>query len=431
MGYFGFGKCDITPEVGCYLYGYVDDLVSEGVHDNLSVNAFYFRNENQSALMISAEVCSINTVFSEKMRSEISEKTGVPYENIMIHGIHNHTGPNTDGNTGWGALDMPYCENILLPSAIRAAEAAVSSAVPALAGVGMGESLVGVNRREQDINNNIIFGQCEWGSMDKRMAVLSFRNAEDNSLIANLIFYTCHGTTAGCSKEISRDWAGGMIDTLEKHSGAPTAFFCGPEGDVGPRLSNGSTVGTIRDTEIMGEIAGRDAVRIFDSISSYSPLTFSVTSGRLQLPLKKRISVAEAEALLGKFRNDTVNLEGQTRAYAERVLKSYDDGYTDKEYIIIPQTAIRLENCIFASFPYELFTDVALRINQAKTGFEVFSLSNTNGSEGYFPCHSEISKGGYEIDMFLTHNIQPYCDNADFSLIKETLYNLEVFKCIE
>ena len=431
MGYFGFGKCDITPEVGCYLYGYVDDLVSEGVHDNLSVNAFYFRNENQSALMISAEVCSINTVFSEKMRSEISEKTGVPYENIMIHGIHNHTGPNTDGNTGWGALDMPYCENILLPSAIRAAEAAVSSAVPALAGVGMGESLVGVNRREQDINNNIIFGQCEWGSMDKRMAVLSFRNAEDNSLIANLIFYTCHGTTAGLCKKISRDWAGGMIDTLEAHTNAPTAFFCGAEGDVGPRLSNGQTVGTIRDTEIMGETAGKDAVRIFDSIVSYSPLTFSVTSGVLKLPLKNRISKEDAASLLERFRNNTINLEGQKKDYAVRVLKSYEDGYQDKEFLSVPQTAISIGSFIFAAFPYELFSDIALRINKAKKGFEVFSLSNTNGSAGYFPCHSEISKGGYEIDMFLTHNIQPYCDNADFSLIKETLRNLEAFKCIE
>lgn len=431
MALFGFSKCDITPEIGCFLYGYVDDLRSERIHDRLNVNAFYFEDETTSAFLISAEVCSINTEFSEKMRKALSENTGVPYENIMLHGIHNHTGPNTDGNTGWGALDIPYCENILLPAALTAAKAAVSSAVPAKVGVGMGESYIGVNRREQDIYNNIIFGQCEWGSFDPRMSVFSFRNAENNSVIANLIFYTCHGTTAGLCNEISRDWAGGMIDTLEAHTNAPTAFFCGAEGDAGPRLSNGQTVGTIRDTEIMGETAGKDAVRIFDSIVSYSPLTFSVTSGVLKLPLKNRISKEDAASLLERFRNNTVNLEGQKKDYAVRVLKSYEDGYQDKEFLSVPQTAISIGSFIFVAFPYELFSDIALRINKAKKGFEVFSLSNTNGSAGYFPCHSEISKGGYEIDMFLTHNIQPYCDNADFSLIKETLYNLEVFKCIE
>ena len=107
------------------------------------------------------------------------------------------------------------------------------------------------------------------------------------------------------------------------------------------------------------------------------------------------------------------------------------NGYTEKPYFTFRQTAISIGDFIFVAFPYELFSDIALRINKEVKNSEVFSLSNANGSEGYFPCDSEISKGGYEIDMFLTANIQPFERNADFSLIKETFKNLEALLCTE
>lgn len=430
MCLFGFNKQDITPKVGCLLYGYVDDLVSEGVHDPLSVNAFYFNSKETAAFMISAEVCSINTAFSEKMRKAVSDATDVPYDNIILHGIHNHTGPNTDGNTGWGELDLDYCENILLPATVKAALTAKENAKESFVGINTGISNIAVNRREQDLNNNVILGQCDWGSYDPRMAVVSFSDT-NKKITASLIYYTCHGTCAGLCKEISRDFAGGMIDTLQEYTNAPAAFFCGPEGDVGPRLSNGQTVGTIKDVEIMGKRAGEDAVNIFKGIKEYVPLDIKVTNGELKLPLKKRISKKEAQDIYDRFKGQSVNLDGQKRSYAKKVLDSYKNGYTETTHRTIKQTAISIGNLIFAAFPYELFSDIALRINKGKPGFEVFSLSNTNGSGGYFVCDSEISKGGYEVDMFLTLNIQPFADNADWYLIKETLKNLEVFKCTE
>ena len=52
------------------------------------------------------------------------------------------------------------------------------------------------------------------------------------------------------------------------------------------------------------------------------------------------------------------------------------------------------------------------------------SLSNTNGSEGYFVTEDQICRGGYEIDMFKTGYDQPYADNADLYLVNETLRTL-------
>lgn len=430
MGLFGFGKCDITPETGCLLYGYVDDLVSESIHDRLAANAFYFEDKGVSSFLITCDVCSINTIVSQKIRKAVSELTGTPFENIILHGIHNHTGPNTDGNTGWGDLDIPYCENILLPGILNACKRAVETKCEALVGVSIGKSDIGVNRREIDINNNCIFGQSPWGCYDPRMAVFSFTDTDEKP-VANLIFYTCHGTCAGVCKEISRDFSGGMVDALAEFSGAPTAFFCGAEGDAGPRLPNGQTVGTIKDVEEMGLLAGKDAVDIYKKIDKYSPLEMKAAHTVLELPLKKRISLSEAKSLYERFKDFTVNLEGQTRSYASLVIDSYTNGYDEAQFRLIPQSAILINDSIFVAFPYEIFSEIALRIDREFKNHNIFSLSNANGSEGYFPTHSELSKGGYEIDMFLTGNVQPFTDHADWHLIKETLRNLEELVCTE
>ena len=40
----GVARTDITPEVGCNLFGYSPDVISESVHDELRVTAFYFES---------------------------------------------------------------------------------------------------------------------------------------------------------------------------------------------------------------------------------------------------------------------------------------------------------------------------------------------------------------------------------------------------
>ena len=77
------------------------------------------------------------------------------------------------------------------------------------------------------------------------------------------------------------------------------------------------------------------------------------------------------------------------------------------------------------SFPYELFSEIALRIARERRVPYTLSLSNTNGSEGYFVTEDQICRGGYEIDMFKTGYHQPYANNADWHLVSETLKNLD------
>ena len=422
--FLGVAREKITPAVGGQLYGYTPDTFSESLHDDLTATAFYFRQGDTQALMVSLTVCLIQTELDGSIREMIEQKFGIPAGHCMLCATHTHSGPNTAGTTGWGEIDRAYCDGIFIPQILSAVEKAMAAAQPVKMGTARADSLVGINRRELDINNRIILGQNPWGAFNPQMTVLSFVS-EAGEPVANMVPDGAHGTAAGRNHEISRDWSGIMIDTLEKQSGAVTAFFNGPEGDVGPRISNGLTVGNITYVEELGAVAAQDAVNIYRKIFSYGEVKLAVSQQELHVPLKKRMPLAEARQMLPRYEKHTVNYEGMIHAHLDDVIRSYEEGCEDAEYTNLPQTAIALGDVVFAAFPYELFSEVGMRIDGAFKTKSVLSLSNTNGSEGYFITPDAICRGGYEVNMFLYGHRQQFDDNADFHLMKETVNHIQ------
>lgn len=420
----GVAREIITPKVGGRLAGYGPNNYSQSVADDLTATAFYFQQGETGALMISLTVVSINTELAQSIRAAIEEKFHIPKENCMLCATHTHSGPDTNGQVGWGGCDGEYCNEIFIPAILSATEKAMNSIQPVKMGVATGTSLVGINRRELTEDNRVVLGQNPWGSFNSDMTVISFADLAGKN-VANMIHYGAHCTAAGVSAEITRDWAGIMIDALEEQSGAVTAFFNGPEGDVGPRLSNQCTTGDMSYVRELGEIAAKDAIRIFREITQYQNAELAVSNKNLQLPLKKRVSVEEAQRMSDVYKNSSINWQVMLKNHFDDVVRSYQEGYVDKETTAVEQTAIAVGDVVFAAFPYEPFAEIGLRINKAVKTKTVLSLSNTNGSEGYFITRDAVCRGGYEVNMFLHKNLQPYHDDVDFYLIKETVNHVK------
>lgn len=423
----GVARRDITPEIGANLMGYNPTTISNAINDNLTATAFVFRYGETKAAMVSITVCVISDDITDMLRRKINEACGIPFENILLSAIHTHSGPITSNrNVGWGKPDPKYLEEVFYPGILDAVKEANGKLINVEMGYAFGNSYVGVNRREFDENNNIQLGQCEWAPFNPKMTVLSFRD-ENKNVVANMIHYGCHATAAGNNLEISRDWPGVMADRLEAESGAITAFFPGPEGDVGPRLTNGRTTGkkVIKYAMEHGALAGNDAVNIYKKITHYCDAPLSCAERKLQLKLTKRLPLEEAKERLIPVANATSNHPAQERDYYERIIKSYEEGYQDKEYLEVPQVAIKLGDIAFLGFTYELFSEIGMRINKMSSIGHVLSLACTNGTDGYFPTEDQLCRGGYEVKMFKTRNLQPYAENADFNLICESLKTLD------
>ena len=242
--YFGAAREVITPPIGGQLYGYNPDIRSTEVADDLTATAFYFAQGETKALMITATVCLIQTELADKTLDQISALTGVPRGAILLSATHTHSGPNVAGSYGWGSIDTAYCQQIFIPKLLCVAQQAVQNAVPARMQVAQGKSDVGINRRQLSHQNHVGLGQNPWAPYNPNMTVLTFTD-EKGKVLGNLIHYGCHGTAAGANTEITRDWSGHMTDALEAVTGGITGFFNGPEGDVGPRISNGKTTGNL------------------------------------------------------------------------------------------------------------------------------------------------------------------------------------------
>lgn len=424
----GVARRVITPQIGGQLYGYSPDVFSETLNDDLTVTAFYFKQNQTQALMISATVCLIQTELAENILSAIEKKTGIPKQNILLSATHTHSGPNTAGETGWGDIDKKYCDEIFVPMILEASTEATLNPVPVKMGISEGKSLVGVNRRETSkVSGNILLGQNPDGSFDPKMTVISFAD-ESGKTVANMIHYGCHGTAAGKNVEITRDWSGIMTDAVEKQTNAITAFFNGPEGDVGPRISNGKTVGDLSFVYELGEKASADAVRLAEKLTDYRDTELKTSFKLLEIPLKNRMPLEEALSGVERYKDQTMNVGKMAKDNLLAVVESYNTDFIDEPSRKVAQTVIALGDVVFTSTPYEVFSKIGLNINDAFPDKNILTLSNTNGSEGYYITEDAKPLGGYEVSMFLYGHIQQFCDNADVALAEETIKHIkEIF----
>lgn len=428
--YLGAAEAIITPLMGTPLFGYNPGPYAEEVHDDLTATVFYFKSGDTEALLVSITVACLSTALSDEIRAKLSEALSVPRSHIMLCATHTHSGPATADAVGWGEVNRTYCDSILIPQIITAATKAFSTAVPVKMGVGVGKSHVGINRRQLLINNGTTLGQNPWGPFCSDMTVISFR-AEDGSTVANLIHYGAHCTATGKNNTVTRDWPGVMTDCLAELTGGITAFINGPEGDTGPRLINGKTIGSVQLMEALGGEAAQDAVRIYKSIRYFEDAPVFCKEGTLRLPLTRRATVEEAEKQLEPYKDKETSTAIMIKDHVQAVLDAWANHLPEEEYREVRQTIFRIGKVAFIGFPFEVFAEIGLRLCVESAIPYTLPLSCTNGTEGYFPTEEAIIRGGYEIRQFLYRHIQSLTHNADWHLITETLKNMEDLTCTE
>ena len=80
----GAAKNEITPALGCLLYGYPVERHAERVLDKLSIGAIAIRQNAKILLLISAEICSISKETCDGLRKTVSDAVGVGAESVFF-----------------------------------------------------------------------------------------------------------------------------------------------------------------------------------------------------------------------------------------------------------------------------------------------------------------------------------------------------------
>lgn len=410
----GVGRSVISPVKMAQLWGYPLIRDTEVIHDDLQATAFAFEYEGRQSLLVNLTIIFLLNDEFEILRELISRETGVPYENIIIDCTHTHSSPATDSDI----KDTEYIETVLRPGAVKAAKEALSNLQEALMGVATVESHVGINRREVQLDGWIGLGQNPWGTFDPTMTVISFVTT-DKKPIANMVHYGTHCTAAGNNFEVTRDWSGVMIDRLEKQTGAMTAFINGPIGDTGPRLSDGSTAATLELALELGAAAAHDAVFAYRTIKDYRPFDMKVTMQEVKLPYKPQMSYEDAVAEYATHTEEEKN-EYYGRCYhLRKVMAEYEAGHPVETELVLKETVIAVGNVVFVPFPFEMFTEMTLRLRKFSPYQHTLSLSIGNGYYSYLPSQDQICRGGYEVAMFRDFNPYQLEDNTDTTIVTQ------------
>lgn len=416
----GFAREDITPPIGTALYGYKPENYSTEVHDPLAVSAVCFEQDGTKVLLVDFDLCQIINPLTHELREKLSSETGVEYANIIIHATHTHSAPNVGGENGWGEIDHAFADGIMFPKAIAAAKAACASLTEVEIGVETTESRVGMNRRMILENGEVVLGQNPWGVFDPTMTVIAFNKVTDGKALFSIVHYGCHGTACGCTTEITRDWYGVMIDRMEEITGAPAMFIQGAEGDVGPRITNGWTGGGMSYVMELGGIASRDAIDAWRKIKEYREYPeLKVLSGEIRLPYRPLPPLEYCESEIEKVENpdELINIFRLEYQHLLDVKEVYEKNIPKPDFLVLNQTIFAVGPILFVPVPYEIFSEISLRLREYSPFAYTLCMSNSNGTNGYFPTQDAIPRGGYEVKSFVSGAAFTLTDDADQKLI--------------
>ena len=122
----GFGQADISPVVSTYLRGYGEpreERMSTGVAEHLYLNCVAFTDEDgKTILFMALDLLLAYRAFARGVREKVAEATGVPFDQVMLHCTHNHSGPDP--------ADVLYSQ-LVQEAAVKAATNAMADRVPA------------------------------------------------------------------------------------------------------------------------------------------------------------------------------------------------------------------------------------------------------------------------------------------------------------
>ena len=437
----GAALVDITPRLGTHLAGSGcgEHRPAQSVIDPLFAKAIIFDSGGRRVCIVTLDVTIITGDYVQKIRTAISEKTGVASDAIMVHAIQTHSSPSL----GYFMLDpdfpfeiTPETEYLLGAEnsyADFAAEAAVRAVVQANRNlqpvrIGMGRGILGgiaFNRRGVRRDGTIMMpkplgrenqplGITELcyleGPIDPEVGVLCVQDMNMRPL-AFLLHYTCHPVNVFGHREtyysVSADWPGAWAQNIRKLFGA----------EVVPLVLNGCC-GNINPWNPFDPDDRPDHRRMGDELA--------VMSEHVLYSLK----FTESTALDWKIKHVALSyrdIPAERRQEVEDILSKNPqpprgkNGEVDPRWFLAASTrsvelcrkrepefsyeiqVLRIGDAAIVGLPGEPFVEGQLEIKTKSRAPYTFVAHLTGHYIGYLPTREAYTRGGHEANAEVTY----------------------------
>ena len=378
----GYGDKKITPPLGTDLagFGFYLDRRSTVVRDDLRARALFLNNGKTSLLLISLDLLSLSVGWADRVRKLIARKIGLKPQNILLACTHTHSGPAVQPLPGLGKVNKEYVRS-LPPAILEAASRAARSLLPASFGFHL-EAIepIGYNRR---LGNFM--------QIDPWLRVGIFKTSRKTIFLLN---YACHPVTLGPTKEISSDWPGAAVRTLEwfGFNGILLQGFCGdidPVSYLNRRLGN-----TKADYDLCGSIVAGRALKSLKYVHLSRQVELGAREERIKLPLavfpRKNLDKEEEAAL--EANKQFPHARRVIRIWRRKIEKVHDRFRKNPWLENVPIQAMRIGEMKIIAYAGEPFSALGLKLREKWP--DLMTVGYANGDVGYLPTAEAFETPG-------------------------------------
>lgn len=405
----GASITNITPDQPHFLFGYpFVERMSTGTHDPLLSSALYLNDGDREVLFISNDIIYVSKDLVERVRREISARTGIAESNILIAATHTHSAPVTvdlvisPNDPIVPKVDNDYLE-FVEEQTIKSACNAFKAAEPAeICFVVADATGAGTNRHNPA------------GPKDMDVPVLLVRD-KNNKYIGCMLVCSMHPTILHEDSTLfSGDFPYFVREGLKQFLGedCTIVYFTGTAGNQSPRHVTKSN--TFEEAERIGKIIS-DSVKskLNDRLNYTSNVSIFTGQKFTDLPKRRFPTTADAKSHRDRTKKRFEDLK-MSKASPREIRTAEVDWFGSEELLFLSKLAqedklksaydsslpaevqvLKVGKWAFIAWPGEIFVEYGLEL---KKEFENVSLiTYANGElQGYIVTKEAQDKGYYE-----------------------------------
>lgn len=395
---------NITPETPLMMGGYASrSKPHEGVRTPIFTRALYVEKNGVKLIWTESDLIGFEAEDAERIRTLISEATGVPADRVIVSATHTHSAPAAAAICS--PKEKDYLENFLTPKMVRAAKRAVETAESCSMTVVEGRSELAHDRRNAPVPGDGAAPNpdVKKAVVDYRVPAVAFKRA-DGSFKAVLIQYAMH-PTSWSDQLIGAEWIGATATAIQKRFGAACEPFVlqGAAGNIG----SPSRKAPPEEMQRWGdELVEAVAVKL-QTEKPLETARFAVESETIAVEYDRfdaDFIRAKAEEFRKQFASRPDIIEFTINPWEKVTLDALKDG-TQKEEKIFVQTAA-FGDLVFVTTPFETFSHLNNFLAD-RLSFSPHVIGYTNGTFNYFPSKDAYEQGGYEPNSYVWYRRFP------------------------
>ena len=394
---FGFAETNITPDGPVQLVGFPRiDNQSRGVLHSLNAQILIFRSQEETICLAAVDSLGFTVELTLKLRKKIASVLNITTDKIMVCFSHTHSAPNAAEEPAYFSF---VCDRICI-----AAKEAEKQMRPFHAAWGIGDHLIGINRRS------------DTSAKEPRLGILKLADPDGKPVLLLLRVSAHANVLTSDNYKVSSDYFGLTRQRLSNAFECPVMMVQGASGNLRPRFQQ-------ENADFM-EIQGVDALEkpytdfekqkyFQQSLDALENMADSVLSSVAPVLKKLKTEPVCRLAMFSvdhPFAADVPSLEQAEEIAEEAETEAGIDGNgwlmevrKLREQHIFTQTAdiefhyFMLNDGCFCGVANEIMCEIALDVWQKSKNPLFFLNGYTNGVDSYLPTAKEYDKGGYEV----------------------------------